>query len=458
MKNPITILIIITISMPVLAQMHIDGKAKQINESFEPRWDINGRLCSVIKVVSDRDGFKYDSRNGIVGAVIDKPGKDYVYVSPDERAMDIYHTGFPKLTVFLSEAGIQLAENQIWEIRLSTERVVSLDLLPVTLLIIPEDASVFIDKQAMGRGPTFQLEPGKHAVSIQKEGYLSTTDHIEVSIENVLFNYQLVIQPDMVPVEGGVFDMGDTFGDGDDDEKPVHKVTLSSFEIGKTEVTQSQWVSVMGSNPASFRGDSLPIGSVNWYDVVEFCNKLSSLSGLSPCYTIDKTRKDPNNTSSSDDVKWLVSCDFSANGYRLPTEAEWEYACRGGKQSAGYKYSGSNNVHEVAWYSGNSDSKTHPVGQKKANELSIYDMSGNIYEWCWDWYSSDFYSNSPLRNPQGPSSGSSRVQRGGSWGGSGVSWRDFGEGSVRCALRIHYYADGRDISFGFRLCRTVVEE
>jgi len=181
----------------------------------------------------------------------------------------------------------------------------------------------------MGKGPTFQLGAGKHNVSIQKEGYLSKTDHIEVSIENVLFQYQLVIEPDMILVEGGTFDMGDTFGDGDNDEKPVHKVTLSSFEIGKTEVTQAQWVAVMGSNPASFRGDSLPVERVSWYDAVEFCNKLSELSGLLPCYSIDKSRKDPNNTSSYDDVQWLITCDFTANGYRLPTEAEWEYACRG---------------------------------------------------------------------------------------------------------------------------------
>ena len=187
----------------------------------------------------------------------------------------------------------------------------------------------------------------------------------------------------MVPVEGGTFTMGATSEQGSsfyDDEKPAHKVTLSSFSIGKYEVTQEEWEAVMGSNPSYFKGAKLPVEQVSWDDCQEFIRKLNALTGKQ---------------------------------FRLPTEAEWEYAARGGNRSRGYKYSGSNDVGSVAWYADNSGDTTHPVGQKQANELGLYDMSGNVYEWCQDWWGD--YSSSPQTNPTGPSSGSFRVFRGGSW-------------------------------------------
>ena len=190
---------------------------------------------------------------------------------------------------------------------------------------------------------------------------------------------------EMVYVKGGTFTMGATAEQGSDaydDEKPTHSVTLSDFYIGKYEVTQAQWKAVMGSNPSYFKGDNLPVENVSWNDIQEFIKKLNAQTG---------------------------------KRFRLPTEAEWEYAARGGNQSKGYKYSGSNSISEVAWYDGNSGDKTHPVGQKTPNELGIYDMSGNVWEWCQDWYSSSAYSSSSQTNPTGPSSGSSRVLRGGSW-------------------------------------------
>ena len=188
---------------------------------------------------------------------------------------------------------------------------------------------------------------------------------------------------EMVYVEGGSFDMGATTEQGSDaenDEKPVHRVTLSGYYIGRCEVTQELWEAVMGSNPSYFKGAQNPVESVSWNDCQNFIKKLNSLTGRT---------------------------------FRLPTEAEWEYAARGGNKSLHYKYSGSGNIGDVAWYSSNSGDKTHAVGTKTANELGIYDMSGNVWEWCSDWYGG--YSAGAQTNPQGPSSGSYRVLRGGSW-------------------------------------------
>ena len=190
------------------------------------------------------------------------------------------------------------------------------------------------------------------------------------------------IKYNMVWVDGGTFRMGATSEQGSEisDEKPVHSVTLSGYYIGKTEVTQALWQAVMGSNPSYFEGDGLPVEQVSWDDCQKFIRKLNSLTG---------------------------------QNFRLPTEAEWEFACRGGNNSRGYKYSGSNYIDNVAWYDGNSGDKTHPVATKSPNELGIYDMSGNVWEWCADWYGD--YSSGRQTNPKGPYDGSSRVYRGGSW-------------------------------------------
>jgi formylglycine-generating enzyme required for sulfatase activity len=194
----------------------------------------------------------------------------------------------------------------------------------------------------------------------------------------------------------------------DDDEKPTHQVTLSDFQIGKYEVTQKQWTAIMGNNPSYFKGDNLPVEQVSWNDVQEFIQKLNQKTG--------KT-------------------------YRLPTEAEWEYAARDASTGSAVLYSGSNNIDEVAWYSGNSGSKTHPVGQKWANALGIYDMSGNVWEWCSDWYGT--YSSSSQSNPQGASTGTVRVLRGGSWNNDPQD--------CRVSNRDGYYPDYRDYRIGFRL-------
>lgn len=192
------------------------------------------------------------------------------------------------------------------------------------------------------------------------------------------------VQFTMVAVEGGTFTMGATSEQGSDawdDEKPAHKVTLSDYYIGQTEVTQALWEAVMGGNPSRRVGDNLPVEQVSWNDCQVFIQKLNQLTGKQ---------------------------------FRLPTEAEWEYAARGGRKSRGYKYAGGNNIGSVAWYDDNSGNEMHPVATKQANELGIYDMSGNVWEWCSDWYGD--YTSSSQSDPQGPSSGSDRVGRGGGYG------------------------------------------
>jgi formylglycine-generating enzyme required for sulfatase activity len=190
-------------------------------------------------------------------------------------------------------------------------------------------------------------------------------------------------ESEMVFVEGGTFWMGCTseqedncYGEG----KPVHQVTLSDFFIGKYEVTQAQWETLMNHNPSEFKGRDLPVENVSWDDAQMFIKRLNAATGKK---------------------------------YHLPTEAEWEYAARGGNQSKGYKYSGSDFLEDVAWTWINSEASTHPVGTKKANELGIYDMNGNVMEWCYDWYGN--YTASAQNNPVGNSSGSDRVFRGGCW-------------------------------------------
>lgn len=198
-------------------------------------------------------------------------------------------------------------------------------------------------------------------------------------------------------------------------------VTIDSFYIGRHLITQKEWVEVMGTNPSEFKGDSLPVEMVSWYDAIIYCNERSVKEGLKPYYTIDKLLIDPHNKSEYDDVKWTVTINEGANGYRLPTEAEWEYAASGGQLSKSYVYSGSNDANEVAWYWQNAGDKkltgdwnwpaiqhnnnqTKRVGLKKGNELSLFDMSGNVREWCWDWFEDETIP-----------SGVYRVVKGGGW-------------------------------------------
>ena len=224
----------------------------------------------------------------------------------------------------------------------------------------------------------------------------------------------LTFEPEMIFIEGGTFTMGCTSeqeNDCQDREKPVYQVTLSSYFIGKFPITQAQWLAVMGSNPSIFKVENLPIENVSWNDAQEFIKKLNQIT--------DKQ-------------------------YRLPTEAEWEFAARGGNKTLGYKYSGSNNIIDVAWYQDNSNSKTQPVGTKQPNELGIYDMSGNVWEWCSDWYGN--FNNASIINPTGNASGTNRVIRGGCWFNNA--------NSTRVSYRNYNKPDYRNNIFGFRLAQS----
>ena len=313
----------------------------------------------------------------------------------------------------------------------------------------PFGADVYVDGKKLGQSPRVfnGLLVGNHQVEVRKDGYATDRKTISISegqtasITGILASNAVAssssntsgyssssssmssgsntisipvkngISIEMVKVEAGTFMMGATseMKDPYDWEKPVHQVTLTNdYYMGKYEVTQALWQAVMGNNPSRFKGENLPVETVNWNECQEFISKLNSMTG----------RK-----------------------FRLPTEAEWEYAARGGKKSRGYQYSGSNSISDVAWYDGNSGSKTHPVGTKQANELGIYDMAGNVCEWCQDWYG--FYLSSSQTNPIGATSGSIRVDRGGCW----YAFARF----CRSSCRSYCVPDGRFGYIGLRL-------
>ena len=288
----------------------------------------------------------------------------------------------------------------------------------LNVMSTPGMAEVYVDGKLIGRTPMMHdVLVGSRKVVIRKGGFYDfeqTISVVENKMTDIVANMKELPLPytetvaginlNMIYVEGGTFAMGST--SGDNDEKPVHNVTLDSYYIGETEITQAQWRAIMGTNPSSYTGDNRPVENVSWEDAQKFCKKLSELTG---------------------------------KRYVLPTEAQWEYAARGGNKSKGYTYSGSNSVGEVAKY--DSSGGHSSVKSKKPNELGIYDMSGNVYEWCSDWYGS--YGSSAQTNPQGPSSGSKRVLRGGSW--------DRNSSYCRAANRNYYDPSGRYGNYGFRV-------
>lgn len=237
------------------------------------------------------------------------------------------------------------------------------------------------------------------------------------SIPESLANYiDATTGMEFIFVKGGCFRMGDVFGDGEEDERPVHEVCLSDFYMGKYEVTQEQWERVMGSNPSSNQkcGPRCPVDSVSWFDIKDFIEKLNKMS---------------------------------KENYRLPTEAEWEYAARDG--GLDMKWSGTNDekaIGEYMWYNENSETMVHSVGKKKPNTLGLHDMSGNVTEWCLDWYDPKFYARSPRNNPSGPETGKEKVLRGGA-----LEEKEY----TRTVKRHHDSPDIRDGNYGFRIVKPI---
>ncbi len=237
-----------------------------------------------------------------------------------------------------------------------------------------------------------------------------------VALTVFALSHTVMAEPEMVLVKGGCFQMGGTSGEGYADERPVHEVCVDDFYIGKYEVTQSEWKSIMGTNPSKFKGNvNCPVENISHDDVRKFTHKLRQRTGKK---------------------------------YRLPTEAEWEYAARsGGKDELWAGTSDPFELEDYAWYEDNSEERTHPVGSKKPNGLSLYDMSGNVYEWVWDRYDAKYYERSPKNNPKGALGKEYRLLRGGSWDDTPVF--------IRAANRFRVGPIYRDSHFGFRLALSV---
>ncbi|MEW5676118.1 SUMF1/EgtB/PvdO family nonheme iron enzyme [Flavobacterium enshiense] len=251
------------------------------------------------------------------------------------------------------------------------------------------------------------------------------------------------VKPEMVMVEGGTFKMSpkENAVDVKSKKKIAYDIAVSSFEMSKFEVTVADWRAYVTENklnmpakPSWGWNDEYPITNITWSDAVKFCNWLSKTNGLKPAYT-------------KSGGKYV--CDFNANGYRLPTDAEWEYAAKGGNKSKNFKYSGSDDIEMIAWYSENSRKSPQKIGTKLANELGLYDMSGNAWEWCYDYYSPIFHKVEKRQNPTGPDRGEKRCIRGGSWDSSKLEYLK------PTTNQLNWNPNTTNEFFGFRVVRTV---
>ena len=356
--------------------------ASDISAQTQPRKDLNDAPCALVKVQFVGDILNVNGN--VILPLLKEDYETWVYLTHGSRQMQVTAKNYLPLMIKFADYGVESVEKN---------RTYVLVLNQMGMSSNPADVST--------TASTVSVSP------VQVPAVPSNT----ISDDVITIPVKDGICIEMVKVEAGTFMMGATseMKNPYDDEKPVHQVTLTNdYYMGKYEVTQALWQVVMGKNPSYFKGDNLPVNYVRWKDCQRFISKLNSMTG----------RK-----------------------FRLPTEAEWEYAARGGKKSRGYQYSGSSNISDVAWYDGNSGDKTHPVGTKQANELGIYDMTGNVLEWCQDWYGS-YYSSSQT-NPTGATSGSRHVNRGGSWA------KNVRRSSPSCRYGAIYV--DRDLDLGFRL-------
>ena len=473
MKRVLGFIFCLLISLGTFAQkLSVESfslAATDISAQTQPRKDLNDAPCALVKVQFVGDIL--DVEGNVIKPLVKKGNETWAYMTHGSLQMKVLTKDYLPIMVDFSNYGIsQVEKNKTYVLVLTKPANGSESVMQQSQTLIirytPSTATVLVDNK-MVRGSNgvakTTLPVGQHSYIVACDGYeseegmvklkASAPSNLQITLMKESVGAGIVNQQqsenqqssntyvasssnnssgspsvasgsnaisipvkdgisiEMVKVEAGTFMMGATseMKDPYDWEKPVHQVTLTNdYYMGKYEVTQALWQAVMGNNPSHFKGENLPVETVNWNECQEFISKLNSMTG----------RK-----------------------FRLPTEAEWEYAARGGKKSRGYQYSGSNSISDVAWYDGNSGSKTHPVGTKQANELGIYDMSGNVYEWCSDWYGS--YSSSSQTNPTGADSGSGRVNRGGSW--------YFNAGSCRLSCRDRITPDSRDYALGLRL-------
>ena len=403
----------------------------------QPRKDLNDSNCALIKVGIALDGVKFDG--SIMGEPVQKFGEYWVYMPKGVSMLQVLHKNYTPLMINFYDYGIGKVESgETYVLTLKKPNTIAeRQTQKLRIKYSPTTASVLVDnkfvKGTNGIAET-TLTVGQHSYIVACDEYESEEGtvklkasapsnlQITLSKDNTVFSQvapsEAVIETpssiantmlpnsvsstniatkpntltvslkkgvviELIKVEAGNFTIGATSANEkpDDNEKPAHEVTFSqNYYIGKYEVTQEVWKAVMGNNPSKFKGNLLPVEMVSWKDCQKFISKLNRITGLH---------------------------------FRLPSEAEWEYAARGGKKSNGYLYSGSNNLDEVAWYNENSGKRTHNVGTKKANELGIYDMSGNVMEWCQDWFG--FYTVSSRKDPTGPNTGTLRINRGGCW-------------------------------------------
>ena len=442
-----------------------------ISAQTQSRKDLNDRNCALVKV--QYVGVISEVEGNVVKPLLKHGNETWVYMPQGSRQLKVLTQNYLPVMVTFADYGVEKLESNRTYVLVMTKPMASFGQQKQTLTIryTPSSATVLVDNK-MVRGSNgvakTTMPVGQHSyvvfcdgyeseegtvklkssapsdlqIRLSKEAVAAASNANDVMQDNIFASSTSSLQSaptssgfsstssvssgnneisipvkngitiDMVKVEAGTFMMGATYEMQKpyDDEKPVHQVTLTNnYYMGKYEVTQSLWQVVMGSNPSKFKGDDLPVERVSWNDCQEFISKLNSMTG----------RK-----------------------FRLPTEAEWEYAARGGKKSRGCQYSGSSNISKVAWYDdGNSGRKTHPVGTKQANELGIFDMTGNVLEWCQDKYG--LYSRSSQTNPTGAVNGSDRVSRGGNCG--------YDARSCVSSQRFHAPPGIRTGDFGFRL-------
>jgi len=350
--------------------------------------DLNGRAAALIRFVVRAPQFEFDANMGVIKTE-KRTGEVWVYVPHGTKRLTVRHPYLGVVRDF--EPPVAIKSKTTYDVEL-----VVLDRAYMESLYRQQQngggsITVNVDENTSSHTATITVEPLTRTLSVEQSSATEYQDHI-FTVKGVTFK--------MIAIEGGTFTMGATSEQGSeawDDEKPAHSVTLNSYSIGETEVAQALWQTVMGSNPSCFSGENKPVEQVSWDDCQDFIRRLNALTG---------------------------------ENFRLPTEAEWEYAARGGNKSQRYKYAGNNTIDDVAWYSGNS---THNIGTKSPNELGLYDMSGDVWEWCQDWYGN--YSSNSQTNPTGPATGNDRVLRGGSWFSSArncrVSYRYYSASSFR---------------------------